>query len=334
MSEQTETSGTEVVRREDRAENGGLPAPTTRFDLASVGDPTAGLQKAEELVQYMSSKCSGEEYIANIQGRDFPRCEWWTSVGAGLGLFPQEESVRRLDREGEIAYEAVVGVYDGEQRVTRGSAICSSSESTWEGRDEYAIRSMAITRATSKAYRNGLSFLAVMADLEPTPAEEMQGTQSGGEWSPTDTVGFGKHSELTWEELAEQEPGYCEWMLDKDVDRAPERAKDYLHGVLIEGAAEERNTDLPDEDTPNWKRRETAKARNQFQVELLNWTSEDRAARVFRAFAKMSEDYPSDVKEWIPADYERAIEAWSEDGKTLLVETEEWIDENREDPDA
>lgn len=292
MSEQTETSGTEVVRREEGAENGGLPAPTSRFDLASVGDPTAGLQKAEELVQYMSSKCSGEEYIANIQGRDFPRCEWWTSVGAGLGLFPQEESVRRLDREGEIAYEAVVGVYDGEQRVTRGSAICSSSESTWEGRDEYAIRSMAITRATSKAYRNGLSFLAVMADLEPTPAEEMQGTQSGGEWSPTDTVGFGKHSELTWEELAEQEPGYCEWMLDKDVDRAPERAKDYLHGVLIEGAAEERNTDLPEpegvgrietllDELGGWDKSRAEKARNYYEANASGITSSEENVTAF-----------------------------------------------------
>lgn len=310
MSKQTETSGTEVVRREDRAENGGLPAPTTRFDLASVGDPTAGLQKAEELVQYMSSKCSGEEYIANIQGRDFPRCEWWTSVGAGLGLFPQEESVRRLDREGEIAYEAVVGVYDGEQRVTRGSAICSSSESTWEGRDEYAIRSMAITRATSKAYRNGLSFLAVMADLEPTPAEEMQGTGNGGEWSPTDTVGFGKHSELTWEELAEQEPGYCEWILDKDVDRAPERAKDYLHGVLIEGAAEERNTDLPEpegvgrietllDELGGWDKARAEKARNYYEANASGITSSEENVA---AFCERLEECIEEAKDAVEAE--------------------------------
>jgi len=32
---------------------------------------------------------------------------------------------------------------------------------------------MAITRATAKAYRIGLSFLATFAGLEPTPAEEI-----------------------------------------------------------------------------------------------------------------------------------------------------------------
>lgn len=176
MSDQDATA---VMRREEESPGREIEVSGGRFDIAQVDQPTAALKKAESLVSYMAEKCTGPEYIADIQGKQYPRCDWWTTVGAGLGLFPREESCRKLDRTGVVAYEATVGVYNGDQCVTRASAICSSEEPTWDGRDEYAVRSMAITRATGKAYRIGLSFLAVMADLEPTPAEEMQGQANG-----------------------------------------------------------------------------------------------------------------------------------------------------------
>ncbi|MDP7475517.1 MAG: hypothetical protein QF859_06100, partial [Candidatus Marinimicrobia bacterium] len=46
-------------------------------------------------------------------------------------------------------------------------------EDQWKDAPEYSIKSMAITRATGKAYRIPLSFLAVMAGLAPTNAEEI-----------------------------------------------------------------------------------------------------------------------------------------------------------------
>lgn len=154
-----------------------VPVETGSFDLART-DGVAALKHAEAMIQYLAQKCKGPQFISMIQGRKYPRVEWWTTVGAGLGLFPQEESCVKLDREGEITYEAMVGVYRGEQRVSRGSALCSNKEKTWKSRDEYAVRSMALTRATGKAYRMAFSFLAVMAGLEPTPAEEMpEGTE-------------------------------------------------------------------------------------------------------------------------------------------------------------
>ena len=152
--------------------------------LAVLGDsPTAAMQKAEEVVRYMAAKCTDGRYISNIQGRLYPKVEWWTTVGMSLGLFPVEESSVRLDREDELIYEAVAEVHWHGEVVTRASAICSSSEDNWHGSPEYAIKSMAMTRATGKAYRIGLSALAVMANLEPTPAEEMDGVtprRSGG----------------------------------------------------------------------------------------------------------------------------------------------------------
>lgn len=134
------------------------------------------LDAAQALVRKMAALCRGPSFVAEIQGRRYPTVAWWTTVGAALGLFPVEVSCERLDRDGEVAYLAVVEVRDRSGRtVTRASAMCSSAERHWRKRDEYAIRSMAITRATGKAYRLGLAFLAVLAGLEPTPAEEMPG---------------------------------------------------------------------------------------------------------------------------------------------------------------
>jgi hypothetical protein len=46
-------------------------------------------------------------------------------------------------------------------------------ERTWSQRDAYARRSMAITRATGKAFRLGFSWIMTLAGYEPTPWEEM-----------------------------------------------------------------------------------------------------------------------------------------------------------------
>lgn len=151
------------------------------FDFAAT-DPLAALEKAREVVTFMADKCQGSQYISNIQGRNYPKVDWWTTVGMGLALFPREVSSKRFEvDERNYGYEAVVEVCRNNIVITRASAICTTKEKSWGNRDEYAVKSMATTRATGKAYRIGLSGLAVMAGLEPTPAEEIppQGFENG-----------------------------------------------------------------------------------------------------------------------------------------------------------
>jgi hypothetical protein len=57
--------------------------------------------------------------------------------------------------------------------VGAAEAECLRSENTWANRDDYALRSMAQTRATSKALRQPLGFVMQLAGFNPTPAEEM-----------------------------------------------------------------------------------------------------------------------------------------------------------------
>ena len=53
------------------------------------------------------------------------------------------------------------------------SALCGMDEKRWVKADRYARRSMAITRATGKAYRLAFAWIVAMAGYEPTNAEEM-----------------------------------------------------------------------------------------------------------------------------------------------------------------
>lgn len=146
----------------------------TPAEIQVHSDPVENFRKMRELVSEVSKACTGPKFRANIQGKDYPTVQWWTSVGAALGMFPYEvRSEKITDEKGNMAYESFVEVRRNGLAITSASAMCSTGERTWSNRDEYAVKSMATTRATAKAYRLGLSFLAVMAGLEATPAEEM-----------------------------------------------------------------------------------------------------------------------------------------------------------------
>lgn len=136
-------------------------------------DPERAYKEAQRLVSVVANRCTGPGYLVNINGKQYPKIEWWTSVSASLGLFPRVLYSKRLERDGEVAYEAKVEVHRNNHIIASGEAMCSNLEDRWRSADEYAIKSMAITRASGKAYRIPLSFLAVMAGLEVTPAEEM-----------------------------------------------------------------------------------------------------------------------------------------------------------------
>lgn len=185
-------------------------------------DPVKALEVMGSLVEAVAKKCVGDRFIADIQGKQYPKVEWWTTVGASLGLFPVTEYSRRLDRPDEIAYEARVSVRRHGEVVTAAESICSTAEKRWDHADEYAIKSMAATRATGKAYRLGLSMLAVMANLEPTPAEEIP-PGGFGQTQYVDTPfsrdtkvgGKGIHKDLAWKDVPKD---YLGWAVSTDKD--------------------------------------------------------------------------------------------------------------------
>lgn len=143
----------------------------TAGPLALIGQATA---IAEELAKIIRSR-----NLANrIQGREFVRVEGWSTLGAMLGVLPREVETVRQEDGGYTATVELVRISDGAV-IGRASALVGMDEKdrngnlTWANRAEYARRSMAVTRATGKAYRLGFSWIMTLAGYEPTPAEEM-----------------------------------------------------------------------------------------------------------------------------------------------------------------
>lgn len=149
-----------------------------------VAGPAGVIQRASGIATELKAIIDRQKLYSRIQGRNFVRVEGWSTMGAMLGVLPREVSAQRLE---DGSYEAVVElirVSDG-AIIGRASAICGMDEKdskgrlTWGSRPEYARRSMAVTRATSKAYRLGFSWIMTLAGYEPTPAEEMTGVLGG-----------------------------------------------------------------------------------------------------------------------------------------------------------
>jgi hypothetical protein len=73
-----------------------------------------------------------------------------------------------------FSYEAKVQVCTPDGTVVGSAeAMCSRSENTWSTRDDFALRSMAETRAESRAYRRAIGWIMNVAGYSATPAEEM-----------------------------------------------------------------------------------------------------------------------------------------------------------------
>ncbi|CAB5226091.1 hypothetical protein UFOVP753_42 [uncultured Caudovirales phage] len=160
-----------------------------RFDLIN-SDSMLNLSK--DLAKLIKEK----GLSSNIQGKQFVNVEGWQFAGASLGLMPIITETTDLTRRGtepgqvEIKYMAkceVRNINTG-QLVATGVAICSNFEHSKKRFDEYAILSMAQTRAIGKAYRNLLAWLMKAAGFEATPAEEMDFAPAEAPKKPAQTV--------------------------------------------------------------------------------------------------------------------------------------------------
>ena len=116
-----------------------------------------------------------------IKGKNYVNVEGWQIAGAFTGTYPIVEKVEELpSKPGEYKYRAEVSLRDRDgQKVGYGVAICSNREPGKGNFDEYAVASMAQTRATGKAFRMKIGWLLKVAGYETTPAEEMDAVQEG-----------------------------------------------------------------------------------------------------------------------------------------------------------
>ena len=132
--------------------------------------PEKTLALADTLAKFIKER----GLTSNIKGKDFVQVDGWQFAGSQMGIVPILVGLEDQSKENEYKYRAevdLVRLSDG-MKVGKGIAICSNKETTKRNFEEYAIASMAQTRAEGKAFRMFLSWLIKAAGFETTPAEE------------------------------------------------------------------------------------------------------------------------------------------------------------------
>lgn len=138
--------------------------------LFGTTDPVAVVERASVVATALADVLRQKHLVSRIGNRDHVQVEGWTLLGSMIGVFAEVEWTHQLDNGWEA--RAVARTLNG-RIVGAAEAMCTRSERTWSQRDDYAIRSMAQTRAVSKALRHPLGFIVELAGYSATPAEEL-----------------------------------------------------------------------------------------------------------------------------------------------------------------
>ena len=143
-----------------------------KLGTIQASSPQDIVVRATAMAKTLANIITEQNLYTNIQGRKYVNVEGWTTLGAMLGIFPREVSVKENENGDYEAEVELIRATDGAV-VGRATSIVGMDEPTWAKRQRYARRSMSVTRATGKAYRLGFSWIMKLAGYEPTPAEEM-----------------------------------------------------------------------------------------------------------------------------------------------------------------
>jgi hypothetical protein len=109
------------------------------------------------------------------------------------------------EREYEVSgydWEARVEVFKDGALIGAGESMCARTEKKWKESDDYAVRGMAQTRATSRAIGAAAKWIVTLAGYAATPAEEM------------DAVAVQEAVEIASPKLAEKMKAALSFLLD------------------------------------------------------------------------------------------------------------------------
>jgi hypothetical protein len=162
-----------------------IPQPATLF---KTDDPAEVLAKASEVATALKETVQKAGLIATIKGKEHPKVEAWQLLGSMLGVSPVPLGEPKVipwpepippalkaihDRGLSFGFSAAYNAVKAGEIVGGGQARCLRTEYSWKDRDDFALASMAQTRAISKTLSGPLRFVMVLAGYDATPAEEM-----------------------------------------------------------------------------------------------------------------------------------------------------------------
>ena len=134
--------------------------------------PKEMVAAATEIANVLKDVIDKQKLFVSLNGNQHVKAEGWSVLGTMLSILPKEEKVIRHEDGSFEAYVCLINNRNG-HTVGGGSGFVGMDEPNWKKKPDYARRSMAITRATSKAYKTCFSWIIALAGYNATPAEEM-----------------------------------------------------------------------------------------------------------------------------------------------------------------
>jgi hypothetical protein len=148
------------------------PYESSPATLYGTRDPRMALERMHELAEALMDVVRTQHLAVSIRGREHLQVEAWTTLGALVGVHAAIVWTHPIESGDGIIARAEARTLAG-ALVGAAEAECSRVESRWKNAEPYAIRSMASTRAISRALQAPLRHIAVLAGYEGAAAEEM-----------------------------------------------------------------------------------------------------------------------------------------------------------------
>ena len=117
-----------------------------KYEIADIAQMT-------KMSSVLKTHIVQNKLYTNIAGKNYVHVEGWQFAGGLLGTYPKVVKVTDLSSDKEVKWMAEVNILSmKDDRVLGvGYAVCSNKETKKKSFDEYAILSMAQTRAIGKA---------------------------------------------------------------------------------------------------------------------------------------------------------------------------------------
>lgn len=144
--------------------------------VGELKDPQREMEFAQKACQVLMEKVKTKKNPVMIHGQQYLEYGDWQTIGRFFALTVGSEDTEEINRDGKlVGYLAKAYVYNREGvKVSSAEAACMRDEKNWGDKPEFQLRSMAQTRASAKALRNAVGWVAELAGYSSTPAEEMQ----------------------------------------------------------------------------------------------------------------------------------------------------------------
>lgn len=224
-------------------ENGTELAEVEPQTVFRTDDPVEVMERTAEVANGLKKFITDQGLSKRIGQSDHIMVEGWQMLGMMLGCTAVVTETARVEHGGG-GWEAVAELRDRTGRVIgAGEGECLKSEKTWKSRDDYALRSMAQTRAIGKAFRSVFGFIAKAAGYAPAPVEEMPDEATPKQddaRDPDDLISTEQKLEAStaFKEGPRTNGQLASWLTKHDISADPDN--------LADGVAQVRAEDVDD----------------------------------------------------------------------------------------